>query len=309
MTISSLPGPGTQEHLRLLRELGIRSAVIVPLTGTTGTFGALTMIAAESGRRFDEDDRRLAEDLARRAALAVETAEAFRAQSGRLAAVSRVAEAAQRAILAPAPARVGPVALAARYVSAFAEAQIGGDLYEVVPRPGAIRLIVADVRGKGLEAVRTATVVLGEFRAAAADLDDLTAVAVQIDRRLAPYLGEEDFVTAVLAEIVDDGTLTVASCGHPAAVIAARDGAVLRSGPARQPAAGSGNPAVAVHGSALGRGPGAALHRRHRRGARPRRAVHRPRRGPRWSDGRIAGRGPGPDTGQPLPASRPRADR
>ena len=223
-------GARDAEHLRLLRELGIRSAVIVPLTGTTGTFGALTMIAAESGRRFDEDDRRLAEDLARRASLAVETAEAFRAQSGRLAAVSRVAEAAQRAILAPAPARLGPVALAARYVSAFAEAQVGGDLYEVVPRAGGVRLIVGDVRGKGLEAVRTATVVLGEFRAAAADLEDLTTVAVQIDRRLAPYLGEEDFVTAVLAEIVDDGTLTVASCGHPAAVIAARDGAVYEVG-------------------------------------------------------------------------------
>jgi PAS domain S-box-containing protein len=223
-------GARDAEHLRLLRELAIRSAVIVPLTGTTGTFGALTMIAAESERRFDEDDRRLAEDLARRAALAVETAEAFRAQSGRLAAVSRVAEAAQRAILAPAPVRVGPVALAARYVSAFAEAQVGGDLYEVVPRAGGVRLIVGDVRGKGLEAVRTATVVLGEFRAAAADLDDLTAVAVQIDRRLAPYLGEEDFVTAVLAEIVDDGTLTVASCGHPTAMIATSDGAVYEVG-------------------------------------------------------------------------------
>jgi serine phosphatase RsbU (regulator of sigma subunit) len=44
-------------------------------------------------------------------------------------------------------------------------------------------------------------------------------VAVHVDRRLAPYLGAEDFVTAVLAEIGDDGTLTVASCGHPAAVI------------------------------------------------------------------------------------------
>ena len=225
-------GAQDEEHLRLLRELGIRSAVIVPLTGTTGTLGALTMIAAESGRRFGEDDRRLAEDLARRAALAVETADAFRAQSGRLAAVSRVAEAAQRAILAPAPGRVGPVALAARYVSAFAAALVGGDLYEVVPRAGGVRLIVGDVRGKGLEAVRTATVVLGEFRAAAADLDDLTAVALQIDRRLAPYLGEEDFVTAVLAEIGHDGTLDVATCGHPAAMIAAADGRTRELGAA-----------------------------------------------------------------------------
>ena len=127
---------------------------------------------------------------------------------------------------------MGPVALAARYVSAFAEALVGGDLYEVVPRAGGVRLIVGDVRGKGLEAVRTATVVLGEFRAAAADLDDLTAVALQIDRRLAPYLGEEDFVTAVLAEIGHDGTLDVATCGHPAAMIAAADGRTRELGAA-----------------------------------------------------------------------------
>src|SRR5512142_2624861 len=89
-------------------------------------------------------------------------------------------------------------ALAARYLSAAAEARIGGDLYEVLPRPGAVRLIVGDVRGKGLDAVRTATVVLGEFRAAV-DRDDLVDAVVQMDARLRPYLGDEDFVTALLA--------------------------------------------------------------------------------------------------------------
>ena len=75
----------------------------------------------------------------------------------------------------------------------------------MVQRAGAVRLLVGDVRGKGLASVRTATVVLGEFRAAASDVDDLAEVARLIDRRLRPYLGEEDFVTAVLAEISDDG--------------------------------------------------------------------------------------------------------
>jgi PAS domain S-box-containing protein len=220
-----------EAHLRVLRQLGMRSVLIVPLAGRTGTFGALTMIGGEEGQRFGEDDQRLAEDLARRAALAVENADAFRAQSGRLAALSRVAEAAQRAILAPLPSDVGPVRLAAHYVSAAAEAQVGGDLYEVVERAGAVRLIVGDVRGKGLEAVRTATVVLGEFRAAAADLDDLRDVAVQIDRRLTPYLGDEDFVTAVLAEIDDDGGLTIATCGHPPAIVARVDGRTEELGP------------------------------------------------------------------------------
>ncbi|MCW2586870.1 MAG: hypothetical protein JWN55_2386 [Frankiales bacterium] len=210
-----------QEHLRLMQELGMSSSLVVPLTGRTGTFGTVTMITAGSGRRYDDGDVAFAQDLARRAALAVENAHAYREQSGRLASITRVAEAAQQAILAPPPPRIGPVALAARYVSAAAEALIGGDLYEVVRRPGAVRLLIGDVRGKGLEAVRTATVVLGEFRSAAADLDDLRDVAVQIDRRLSGYLAGEDFVTALIAEVRDDGSFSIASCGHPAPVLAA----------------------------------------------------------------------------------------
>jgi serine phosphatase RsbU (regulator of sigma subunit)/anti-sigma regulatory factor (Ser/Thr protein kinase) len=208
-----------EEHLEILRELGICSGLVVPLTGRTGTFGALTMIHAESGRHYGEEDVAFAEDLARRAALAVETAHAFREQSGRLAEVTRVAEAAQHAILAAPPAQIGPVALAARYVSAAAEALIGGDLFEVVERPGTVRLLIGDVRGKGLDAVRTATVVLGEFRAAAADIDELPDVAVQIDRRVRPYLTDEDFVTAALAEIRSDGSFALVSCGHPPALV------------------------------------------------------------------------------------------
>jgi len=208
------------EHLELLRAVGMSSALVVPLTGRLGTFGAITLIYAESGRRYSETDIVFAEDVARRAALAVETAHAFREQSGRLAEVTRIAETAQLAILAPPPKRIGPVALSARYVSAAAEARVGGDLYEVVERPGAVRLLIGDVRGKGLAAVRTATVVLGEFRGAAADLDDLVDVAMQIDRRLRPYLGDEDFVTALLAEIRVDGSFSIASCGHPHALVA-----------------------------------------------------------------------------------------
>lgn len=212
------------EHLELIQGLGMSSAIVVPLTGRTGVIGAITMIHAESGRRFREDDIPLAEDLARRAAVAVETAHAFSEQSTRLADVLRVAEAAQHAILARPPHQIGAVALAARYISAAAEALVGGDLYETIARPGAVRLLIGDVRGKGLEAVRIATIVLGEFRAAAADLDDLVQVARQIDRRVRTYLDDEDFVTALIADLNDDGTFTLVSCGHPAPLLATARG-------------------------------------------------------------------------------------
>jgi GAF domain-containing protein/anti-sigma regulatory factor (Ser/Thr protein kinase) len=214
------------EHLALIRSLQIRSGLVVPLIGRAGTFGAMTLIAAESGRTYDVSDLSFAEDLAGRAAVAVENAQAYSQQSGQLAAITRVAEAAQHAILAPMPERLGPVRLAASYVSAARDALVGGDLYEAVERNGAVRLLIGDVRGKGLEAVRMATVVLGHFRSAAVDCDDLGRLARQVDDRLRPYLGDEDFVTALMAEISPDGRCSIVTCGHPPAMLA--EGGVIR---------------------------------------------------------------------------------
>jgi len=215
-------GAMNDEHLSVIRALGMSSGIVVPLQGRGGTFGILTLVHAESGRQYDATDLPFVEDVARRAALALETAKIFREQSGRLADVTQVAEAAQLAILAMPPSRLGPVSLSARYVSAAAEALIGGDLYEVVHLPTSVRMLIGDVRGKGLNAVRTATVVLGEFRAAAADVPDLGLAASQIDRRLRPYLADEDFVTALIAEINDDGQFQIVCCGHPPALLASK---------------------------------------------------------------------------------------
>jgi len=209
-----------EEHRAILRRLGFTSAIVAPLTGRHGVLGVVTLIHAESGRRYSEADLAFLEEIADRAAIALDTAATFEQQSERLAGVTAVAEAAQRAILAPPPPRVGPVALTARYLSAAVEAKIGGDLYEVVDGPSAVRLLVGDVRGKGLAAVRTATVVLGAFRAAAADAGAVADVAREIDRHLLPYLpGAEDFVTAVLVDIHHDGRFTIVSCGHPAPLL------------------------------------------------------------------------------------------
>jgi signal transduction histidine kinase len=62
------------EHLRVLTDLGLRSAVVVPLAGRTGILGAMTMVHAESGRRMSETDVAIARELGRHAALAIENA-------------------------------------------------------------------------------------------------------------------------------------------------------------------------------------------------------------------------------------------
>jgi PAS domain S-box-containing protein len=66
-----------EEHLNLLREIGFTSAMLVPMIAHGRTLGVITLVSAESGRRYEEDDLRLAEELARRAALAVDNARLY----------------------------------------------------------------------------------------------------------------------------------------------------------------------------------------------------------------------------------------
>ncbi|PPK97890.1 serine phosphatase RsbU (regulator of sigma subunit) [Kineococcus xinjiangensis] len=132
-------------------------------------------------------------------------------------AVTEVATVAQAAIQPPVPARVGHVALASRYVSASADALVGGDLFDVVAADGGVRLIVGDARGKGLPAVHVAAAVLSAFRLSAPRVDvPLEEVARHLEAAITPRLAEEDFVTAVLCELHPSGRLDIVRCGHPA---------------------------------------------------------------------------------------------
>jgi len=72
------------EHLRLIRELRLESAMIVPLTGRDRVLGAMSFVYADSGRRYTENDVAFAEDFARRAAMAIENAQAHAALSATL---------------------------------------------------------------------------------------------------------------------------------------------------------------------------------------------------------------------------------
>ncbi|WP_371482026.1 PP2C family protein-serine/threonine phosphatase [Kitasatospora sp. NBC_00315] len=115
-----------------------------------------------------------------------------------------VAETLQRAVLRPVPDRAGGLRMAGLYRAAHTESAIGGDLYAVCDTRFGVRILLGDVRGKGLEAVRTVAEVLGAFRAAAHDTADLAELAEQLDRtvRREAVDREDDelFVTAVLLQ-------------------------------------------------------------------------------------------------------------
>ncbi|MFJ8164344.1 PP2C family protein-serine/threonine phosphatase [Streptomyces sp. NPDC096136] len=145
-----------------------------------------------------------------------------------LGQVRRIAEAAQEVLLRPVPARLGPVRAASMYLAAETGAQIGGDLYDAVQTRYGVRLIVGDVRGKGLPAVRAAAVVLGAFRESVHYERDLVEVvdhcgaALRRDAATASAglaAGDdallEGFVTALVAQIPDTLHVQVVNRGHP----------------------------------------------------------------------------------------------
>src|SRR5262245_3561553 len=106
---------GSPELLGLLRELGLRSSMCVPLIARDRVLGAITFIAAETGRRYDERDLATAQDLARRAATAVDNALLFReAQAARREALDSLA--VVDAVFAAAPVGIAFMDTSFRYV-------------------------------------------------------------------------------------------------------------------------------------------------------------------------------------------------
>lgn len=103
---------------------------------------------------------------------------------GRFQRVRAVAEAVQLALLRPLPAHLGPVRLAGFYRAADHEALIGGDLYSLRRTPFGVRVVVGDVKGKGIETTQTVATVLSTFREAALTQPTLPQLADRIDTAL-----------------------------------------------------------------------------------------------------------------------------
>ncbi|WP_454321133.1 PP2C family protein-serine/threonine phosphatase [Streptomyces phaeoluteigriseus] len=138
-----------------------------------------------------------------------------------------VAQAAQEVVLRPLPRRIGPLRLASVYLAAEAEAQIGGDLYATARTTYGTRVLIGDVRGKGLEAIGDAARLLGAFRAAAHRQPELPALMAFLEDAVSSNLDTpgdwtdgmeelEAFTTAAVLDIPDHATtVSMINCGHP----------------------------------------------------------------------------------------------
>jgi len=195
------------EQLAALRAIGLRSVMILPMRLGETTLGAVTFVSADSGRTFDEDDFTFAQDLALRAATAVQNARLYQEQA-------RVAHTLQASLLPERLPLVPGWRGAASYQAGEQGAEVGGDFYDIVPADGGRHLVfLGDVTGKGIAAAALTSLVRHSIRTAARFDYTPRAVLALVNEILVeqPRLSPVTLVCALL----DGARVTVGAAGHP----------------------------------------------------------------------------------------------
>ena len=207
------------EQLRIARDLHLRSALTVPLVARGKVLGVITWVLAESERLYTGDDLALAEDLAKRAAVAIDNSELH---SETLAAAVSL----QNAVL-PAVLPVMDGWQVANYYSPSGRTEVGGDFYGTVPLDGGRQaFFVGDVMGRGVKAAAAMAQMRATVRAYAAVDSTPAAVMTKLDLMFERYPTDQ-LVTLVyaLADPARD-ELVVTNAGHPPPVLLRADGSV-----------------------------------------------------------------------------------
>jgi len=229
-------------HLTLTRTLSFESYVSVPLLTDSKALGALTVIAAGSGRQFGQE-LTLAESLASQVASVIERARAFEEQS-------TISHFLQHSLLPGHLGELPGIRTAARYVAASEVAEVGGDFYDVVRLDGhRMALAIGDVQGHDM----TAAMVMGGLRSAIRAYLLITQDPAEVLRLVDDYAIEESnarLATTCLAVIdMEERTIAVASAGHPLPYVAHAGGSAspLTVRPSRPLGVGGGEFYLARH--------------------------------------------------------------
>ncbi|MFF7446719.1 MULTISPECIES: SpoIIE family protein phosphatase [unclassified Streptomyces] len=209
------------EQRRLFEATGIRSAAIAPIRSTREVLGALTLGRADQARDFTSADLALIEDIARRAAVALDNARLYQRQR-------TVAETMQNHLLPQLP-RVPRLEMVARYLPAPDASQVGGDWYDAFRLPqGATALAVGDVVGHDLEAAAGMAQVRNMLRAYAwSQKEPPSRIVERLDEALT-HITNVPMATMIYAHLEDTGDgqweLCWTNAGHPPPLLITRDG-------------------------------------------------------------------------------------
>lgn len=227
-----------EEHLRLARELDLRSAITVPLTARDRTLGAITLLRAGSSPPYDEADLAFAEDLGRRAGVAVDNAVLYEQ-------TQNVAKQLQRAVL---PEDLGdlPGWELATYYRAGGQAEVGGDFFDAVSLDtGELAIFIGDVMGHGVPAAAAMAQMRASVRAFLCVDAEPAVVVAKLDAMFVK-LSMERLVTLAYA-VLDpvSSQLRMVNAGHYPPLIVRRGGqAVFARTLAQRPLGAGGDDRV-----------------------------------------------------------------
>lgn len=227
------PPPGASDdgadQLEPFRRVDARSSILAPLRTRGRTIGIITLVRTGDGAvAYTDDDVAVVEDLAARAALALDNGRLFHSRN-------RVARSLQAALLPPALPDIPGLVLAARYDVAETDVAIGGDFYDVLPvGPGSWGLVVGDVCGRGPDAAALTGLVRHSLRSAVVGEHEPSRILRQTNAAVLQQIDDSRFCTAALLRVdlaagagADPGVRVVASsAGHPRPVVVRADGQV-----------------------------------------------------------------------------------
>ncbi|MEA2372727.1 MAG: hypothetical protein QOH12_3121 [Solirubrobacteraceae bacterium] len=217
-------GARSPEHLEGLREIGMRSVMIVPLIAGGRPIGAMSLINAESHRRFDDATLNFASQIADRAAIAVENSRLYTAQA-------RIAATLQQSLLPTALPEVDGWEVSALYRAAGEGVEVGGDFYDVFPAPGGWLVLIGDITGKGIAAAAMTAMVRHSARIIGEETSEPALILARLDAILR---GQSQLsLCSLLCLLIRAGHVTISSAGHPLPLVIG-DGSVEpvgRSGP------------------------------------------------------------------------------
>jgi serine phosphatase RsbU (regulator of sigma subunit)/PAS domain-containing protein len=241
------------EHLEIIMQLQMSSAMVVPLRARERTLGAITFIFAESNRQYSTHELELAEELGRRAGLALDHARLYDREH-------RTAETLQRALLPPTLPDIAGHELAARYLPGREGDHVGGDWYDAFALPdGRYGIAIGDIGGRGITAAALMGQVRNGLRAYALKEAGGPGATMADLRRMDEQI--EELVFATLTYIVYDprtGAGVLASAGHlPTLVLDGVGGAWFTDAPRCPPLGAGPDAACTEHEFSLE--PGGAL--------------------------------------------------
>jgi PAS domain S-box-containing protein len=214
------------DHLQLMREAGYNSAAVVPLVARGRVLGAVSFLHAHGDLRYDPGDLDFLSELGERAALALDNARLYRERD-------RVAKSLQRGLRPPRPAEVPGLGISVVFEAAGEGIEVGGDLYDVLPTEDGCWVLVGDVAGKGSTAASVSVAVRHSVRGLTREISEPEEVLRRVNELLLAGESLNDFATVMLARLQRGGDgwrISLASAGHPPAVLANPEGAELLGG-------------------------------------------------------------------------------